>query len=192
VRDLIGHTGLEPRPLPRGRALCIVACIQYVDNDLGAYDEVAIAFPVAAGAHGPAGAYIHQLPVDQGFTLAAGRSIWGFPKFMAEIDLSIDRAASCQLRAEGKDILRLDVAPRPLPLPSRPAKLSAYAAADGGLRRTPFWTHAQHVRGGPLGATLELGTDHHMARDLRSLGLPKRAVATTIVGTMQSRFEAPV
>jgi hypothetical protein len=192
VCDLIGHTGLQPKGLPGGRALCIVACVQYVDNDLGAYNEVAVAFPVDAGTHGPSGAYIHQLPVDQAFTLAAGREIWGFPKFMAAIDLSIDRRASCQLRADGEDVLRLDVAPRPVPLPSRPARLSAYSAADGALHRTPFWTHAHHVRGGPFGATLELGTQHPMARDLRSLGLPKRAVVSTIVGTMQSRFEAPV
>ena len=32
--------------------------------------------------------YIHRLPVDQSFTCAAGRGIWGFPKTVERIDFA--------------------------------------------------------------------------------------------------------
>ncbi len=192
VRRLIEPSGLRPTRLPLGRALCIIATVLYVDNDLGAYNEVAVAFPVSAGEHGPAGAYIHQLPVNETFTLAAGRDIWGFPKWLADIDLTIGRRGRCELSVEGERILSLDVRPRPIPLPSRPTTMSAYADADGTLRRTPFWTHARGTRAGPGGARLDLGHTHPMARELRALGLPKRPLMSSIVSTMQSRFDAPI
>jgi hypothetical protein len=70
--------------------------------------------------------------------------------------------------------------------------MHAYADGDGTLRRTPFWTHARGTRGGPGGARLELGHEHPLARDLRALGLPKRALMSSIVSTMQSRFDAAI
>ena len=112
VVRLLDGTGIEPLALPRDRTLCILACVQYVDNDLGPYDEVAITFATKGGA------YIHQLPVNGEFTLAAGRGIWGFPKWMADIDLRItDHGASCRLEEDGELVLDLDLRRRPLPLP---------------------------------------------------------------------------
>ena len=34
-----------------------------------------------------AAAYVHHLPVDQAFTLEAGRTIWGYPKGMADFTI---------------------------------------------------------------------------------------------------------
>ncbi len=44
--------------------------------------------PAACKALGDAAAFIHHLPVDQSFTLEAGRTIWGFPKIMADFTVS--------------------------------------------------------------------------------------------------------
>ena len=68
--------------------------------------------------------------------------------------------------------------------------MSAYARLDGMTRRTPFTSRATGVRGGPLGAALTVGERHPMAQDLRSLGLPKRAVMSTIIGNMAATFGA--
>ena len=63
-----------------------LALIDYLDNDLGDYDEIALSFVVEnpPGHAAPAAAvavatYIHRLPVSQPFTCEAGRGIWGFP-----------------------------------------------------------------------------------------------------------------
>lgn len=186
---LMAGTGLTPKSLPGGRAICILAAVQYVDNDLGPYNEVAMCLAVGAADGAPAGAYIHQLPVDGEFTCAAGREVWGFPKWLADIDIRVDDSGlRCHLAHEGEMILDLHVRTRPLPLPSKPAEMSAYARLDGRTRRTPFTSRAAAVRGGPLGATLTVGDRHPMARDLRSLGLPKRALMSTSIGNMAATF----
>ena len=52
---------------------------------------------------------IKHLPVNQEFTCAAGREIWGFPKFMADITIAERRRAdSCELVHEGRMVLRLE------------------------------------------------------------------------------------
>ncbi|MBI2168037.1 MAG: acetoacetate decarboxylase family protein, partial [Actinobacteria bacterium] len=94
AQAVIGDTGLQvARPFP-GRAMLALAVVDYRDTDLDAYHEVAVSFvvrhhdaPAVAGEgellrefwSGKVGAYIHQLPVDQTFTLEAGVLIWGFP-----------------------------------------------------------------------------------------------------------------
>ncbi|MGH9274514.1 MAG: acetoacetate decarboxylase family protein [Acidimicrobiales bacterium] len=186
---LMAGTGLAPKRLPGGRALCILAAVQYVDNDLGPYNEVAMCIAVGAEGGAPAGAYIHQLPVNGEFTCAAGRNVWGFPKWLADIEIRVDSSGlRCHLAHEGEMILDLQVRARPVPLPSKPAEMSAYARLDGMTRRTPFTSRATGVRGGPLGATLTLGDRHPMAQDLRSLGLPKQAVMSTTIGNMAATF----
>ncbi len=186
---LMAGTGLEPKRLPGGRAACIIAMVQYVDNDLGPYNEVALSIAVGARQEHPAGAYIHQLPVDGEFTCAAGRGIWGFPKWLADFDLTIDdRRAHCRLSQDGELILDLSISARPLRLPSKPMEMSAYAHLDGVTRRTPFTNGASGVRGGPLGARLTVGDRHPMAVELRGLGLPKRAVFSSVIGNMAATF----
>jgi len=188
---LMAGTGLEPARLPGRRALCVLALVQYVDSDLGPYNEVAMCIGVGKRGEAPAGAHIHQLPVDGELTCAAGRAIWGFPKWLAEIDLDIgERRARGRLAHDGELVLDLQIRSRWVPLPSRPADMSAYARLDGLTRRTPFTSRASRVRGGPLGATLTLGDRHPMAQDLRSLGLPRRAVASTVIGNLAATFGA--
>lgn len=188
---LMADTGLVPKRLPGGRALCIVAMVQYVDNDLGPYHEVAVSLAVGARGGAPAGAYIHQLPVNGEFTCAAGRGIWGFPKWLADIDLTIDdRRAHCRLVHEGDLVLGLDISSRPLPLPAKAMEMSAYAHLDGVTRRTPFTSHPTGVRGGPLGARLVLGERHPLALELRSLGLPRRAAMSSVIGNLAATFGA--
>jgi hypothetical protein len=173
---LMAGTGLAPKRLPRDRALCILAVVQYIDNDLGPYNEVALTVAVGAGEGAPVGAYIHQLPVDGEFTCAAGRGIWGFPKWIADIDLTIgERRAHCRLSEGGELVLELDIRTRLLPLPSRPVEMTAYAHLDGRTRRTPFTSRATGVRGGLLGVRL-------------TLGLPKRAVMSSVIGNMAATF----
>ena len=183
VLRLLDGTGVQPIRLPGGRALCILACVQYVDNDLGPYDEVAVTFATKGGA------YIHQLPVNGEFTLAAGRGIWGFPKWMADIDLRIDDSgAHCRLAEDGDLVLDLDVRRRPLPLPARQTEMTAFAHLDGVTRRTPFASDPTGVRGGPGGARLTLGDRHPVALELQGLGLPKRAVMSTTIANLAATF----
>ena len=102
AQRVVDPTGLEVTgPLP-GKALMALAVCRYDDTDLDPYHEVAVSFvvrphdapprPTTAErlrefTSGAIGAYIHRLPVDQPFTCAAGRDIWGFPKWVTTIDI---------------------------------------------------------------------------------------------------------
>ena len=200
AEQIVAPTGLElAQPFP-GRAVVIIAVVRYEDGDLGRYHEVGVSFLVRLHDAQPVsprtaamevvranvGAYIHQLPVNQGFTLEAGRTIWGYPKFMADISLAERPGwARCVLRHEGREVLRLTMREGgPLKLP--PTTVPTYTLLDGVLRRTR-WTMAGTNRGRPGGAKLELG-DHPVADELRSLGLPKRPLLTSTVRNMRAKF----
>ena len=54
------------------------------------------------------GTFIHRLPVDDGFSCEAGRTIWGFPKTVDEIDFAYaDAQLTVTLRVDGELALRL-------------------------------------------------------------------------------------
>ena len=209
AQRLVDPTGLEVTgPVP-GRALVALAVCRYDDTDLDAYHEVAVSFVVrrhdashgvgAAArirefATGDIGAYIHRLPVDQEFTCAAGRDVWGFPKWVTTIDIDepgtpgAGTGTTVRLVDDGVHVLTLTVASGgPIRLPA--AAPPSYSFRDGVLRRTEWTTSSDGVTGRFGGATLVLG-DHPMADELRRLGLPRRALFTSSAARMRASFGA--
>jgi Acetoacetate decarboxylase (ADC) len=193
ARDLIAYSGLVPAsPLP-GRAFASLAFVDYADGDLDPYHEFAVAILVCEpGTTGrkPAGAFIHQLPVDQSFTCEAGREMWGFPKFIADIDIQSGArgAGSCTLVHDGTRVLSLRVAVG-VPVPSRGTALDAFSCREGVVRRTRWSLHGEGSRLRLGGARLELG-DHPIAQELRRLGLPRRALMSGSLHDVRMEFAA--
>ena len=62
-------------------------------------------------------AFIHHLPVDQAFTLEAGRTIWGYPKVMADFTIRDGRQFGFDVRIDGQFAVGMDFR-RGLPVPS--------------------------------------------------------------------------
>lgn len=202
AQSVIDYSGLQvARPFP-GRAMVALAVVDYRDTDLDTYHEVAVSFvvrtddapPVTGEGEllrefwsGKVGAFIHQLPVDASLSMEAGRTIWGFPKFMAEITLSeVGDYAVCDLRHDGEHVLTLGVRNRGwFPLPS--ASPPSYSHADGVLRRTEWTQTGEKPSARPGGAELTLGT-HPIAKELEQLGLPKRALMSSSTPRMQATF----
>jgi hypothetical protein len=207
AQRIVDPTGLEVTgPVP-GRALVALAVCRYDDTDLDPYHEVAVSFvvrphdapPLASAAQrtreffsGAIGAYIHRLPVDQEFTCAAGRGIWGFPKWVTTIDIdepsrsTTGTGTTVRLVDGGTHVLTLTVAAGGrLHLPAQAPP--SYSFADGILRRTEWTTASQGTAGRVGGASLVLG-DHPMADELASLGLPRRALFSSSAAQMQASF----
>jgi hypothetical protein len=193
----------EPWP---GWALFSLACIDYRDNDLGDYDEVSLAFFVRARGtrtgvpylgtvidffRGRLPTYIYKLPVNQRFTCEAGCGIWGFPKTVEDITFrDRDGWRECRLVMDGRHVLTFSTrraGTRRLP----DAAMVTYSYVGGALQRTTFVSGAEGVGFRLGGADLILG-DHPLADDLRSLGLPKRALLSVWMEHSHGRFEAPV
>src|SRR5690606_12560973 len=119
--------------------------------------------------------YTYRMPVNQAFTCAAGRTIWGFPKTVERIDFDYSREGSFGGRLEMDGQLVFDLRlPRGGKQKQPPLDLEAYTYLDGVPHRTAFTQEVQGlgVSMGGRGFSLELGS-HPLADDLRSLGLPK-------------------
>ena len=205
ARRLLPGPELDVVELLPGRALFSIACIQYRDNDLGDYNEVSLAFFVRRrdqrggvpwlGAavdlvRSRLATWIWKLPVNQHFTCAAGSGIWGFPKTIEEIGFSeADGRSSCRLVMGGRHVLTMTMVhggSRTIP----DATMTTYTYIGRRLHRTPFTSGASGVGIHLGGVELALG-DHPIADDLRSLGLPRRALMGEWLGKMRGRFEVP-
>lgn len=203
AQSLIDYTGLEILQFRPGRGICVLVFVDYVDGDLGPYNEFGVAFLVRdhradstsvpqdlkALARGRAGALIHHLPVDGDFTLAAGRGIWGFPKVLADFD--VDHTGSVRrgsVSRDGRLIAQLSVKPGiAVPGSGAGTSLAAYSHLDGLTRFTTWDMNPTGIRSRPGGAELKLGS-HPIADELRSLGLPKRALVTSSIPELKMTF----
>lgn len=195
AQRLIDYSGLQVCRFRPGRAVVTLMLARYFDGDLGRYNEFGTCVMVnppgstARGlkALGDAAAFIHHLPVDQSFTLEAGRSIWGFPKIMADFTVRDGHPFGVEV-SEGGALIAGMAFRRGLPIPSPGTRmLRTYTFANGTTREVPWEMTNSKVRFRPGGATLKLG-DHPYAQELASLGLPKRPMVSGSIGNVEMTF----
>lgn len=198
TQRLIDYSGLEVCQYLPGRAVVILMLMRYVDGDLGRYHEFGTAVMVnppgsrAQGvrALGDAAAFIHHLPVDQQFTLEAGQRIWGFPKVMADFTVRDCGQFGFDLSIDGQLVAGMEFRrglPASAALMARNQTLRTYSHRDGITRETPWEMALTGVRARPGGVRLWLG-DHPYAKELASLGLPKRALASASAANVEMTF----
>jgi Acetoacetate decarboxylase (ADC) len=200
----IDYSGLEILRFRPGRGLCCLVFVNYVDGDLGPYNEFGVAFMVRKhGTHGGSqlvdlkalvtgnsGVLIHRLPVDGEFTMAAGRGIWGFPKVLADFETDHRGPARHGLvRVDGREVVELTVH-QGIPVPAKGARMSvaAYSHLDGVTRSVPWQMRPAGLRSRIGGATLRLGS-HPWADELAGLSMSRRALFTSSIPTLGMTFE---
>ncbi len=205
AKAVIGNPRVELAEVFPGRAMASIAAIEYRENDLGQYNELAIAFVVRMGGgralpfigmtvdsiRGNIGTYIHRLPVTTEFSCEAGRTIWGLPKTVEKISIREENGLHIATLTSGDDhVLTLKVkggGKRTF----QDAPLVALATLDGVLRKTPFSAIGSGLGFRLGGAELTLG-QHPIADELRFLGLPKRAMMSGGVTKMSARYDAAI
>lgn len=201
AQQMIDYSGLQVcRYLP-GRAIVVLMLMHYIDGDLGEYYEYGTNVMVnppgparATSSWSPralssAGAFIHHLPVDQKFTLEAGTKIWGFPKVMADFTIRDGHQFSFDLTVDGQFALGMNFRPGlPVPLSGRTQTQTSYSHRDGVTRQIPFEMTPSGLRYRLGGATVRLG-EHPYAKELASLGFPKRALISGSVGNVEMSFD---
>jgi hypothetical protein len=196
-----------------GRTLFMLGCIDYRDNDLGDYNEVAMNFFVRlrgaskgfpfirnipylsawrAMAGGGMPSYCWKMPVNQSFTRDAGSIIWGFPKTVERVDFDYSRADRFHglLEMNGQKVFEIDM-PRGGDKAQPRTKGLAYSYIEGVPHRTVF-TQQTSGLGVSRGRSVELSLgDHAIADDLRSLGLPRKPLMATWINKMVMEFGPP-
>ena len=198
AQRMIDHSGLQVCRYRPNKAVAVLMLMHYVDGDLGQYLEYGtniMVNPPGSRASGmkalqSAGAFIHHLPVDQAFTLEAGRSIWGYPKVMADFTVRDGHRFSFDVTIDGQFAVGMDFG-RGLPVPSaftsKPQVHPTYSHLDGVTRETAGEMRMSGVRYRPGGARVRLG-QHPYARELASLGFPKRAMISSSADNVEMTF----
>ena len=201
AQRMIDYSGLQVCRFGKGRALVVLMLMRYEDSDLGQYYEYGTNVMVnppgtpASEATGfaalkSAGAFVHHLPVDQSFTLEAGRTIWGYPKVLADFSVRDGRRFGFDLSIDGQLAVSMEFRPG-LPVPSaftsRTQVHNTYSHLDGVTRETPGEMLLSGVRYRPGGVELRLG-EHPYAAELAALGLPKRALLSSSAANVDMTF----
>lgn len=204
AQSVIDYSGLEILPVRPGRAVCALMFIEYKDGDLKQYLEFGVGFMVCPpgtprkGMFGDArtlltggsGVFVHRLPVTEEFTLEAGRTIWGFPKRMGDIEIQRSGGSTRGVvRLDGQLVADLRVVQGvKVPGAGLSSSLDTYAHLDGVTRRIPWRLNASGTRMRPGGAHLLLGP-HPWADELRYLGLPHSAMFSSGIAHMEMTFQ---
>lgn len=196
AQRMIDYSGLRVcRYLP-GRGVIALILAHFVDGDLGEYHELSTGVMVSqpgtkvSRVRALQSAFIHHMLVDQAFTLEAGRTIWGFPKVIADFTVRDGKQFGFDASIDGQLVAGMEFR-RGLPIPSaltyRQQTLRSYAHRDGHTLETPFEMSMVGARYRPGGVRLWLG-DHPYAKELASLGLPKGALVSASVANVEMTF----
>lgn len=186
---LLEGTGLTPAVVG-GRAAVALSFYEYLDTSVGVYNEVGIA--ILATRRGEAmprlgwadmmvpppyrtlGAYVVDLPVTTAVANAAGREIWGYPKFVTDIAFRLHGREFEGVVADpsGAEPI-LTLAGRMGPgVPAPALSVVTYTLLDGELVRTHIDVRGAVSLSGPGTLRAHAGASSHpMADHARALGL---------------------
>jgi hypothetical protein len=204
VRRLLPSGKLKPILLAPGITMVSLSGFEYRKSDLNPYNEFAVAIPVqyeplvnipglplllhpalSPQWYRKFGMYVHHLPVTTQLALDSGVEIYGYPKIIAEISFEeTGGMRRCRLRAEGKEIVVLEV--KKSATKARSMSFYSYTVKNGQLLRTLIQTQGQYcITRFPGGASYTLG-DHPISEELKALGMGKTAVGRFYAPQLQS------
>ena len=183
ARAVLESECFEPLPVG-GRALVQVMALEYRDTSVGPYNELGVLVlarrtgtaPSAARAVmkteavGDAGWFVVNLPVTTGLSCAAGRELWGFPKYVTRLDTKFDRQTVQIILGEELVIehrVRFGV-----PMPCPPYVF--FSELDGRLLRTVVPVEHKLHMGGARSVRVHITGDGPTSATVRTLGLDRR------------------
>ncbi|MBN2158524.1 MAG: acetoacetate decarboxylase family protein [Spirochaetes bacterium] len=193
VTPYLAGTGLVPCRFFNGKALVSLIFFQYRDVTIGPYDEVTITivvrpamlpdprpyltkvlFKKRGAGWGNMGAYVLEMPVTIPAARAAGREIWGYPKFLTKIPnrLSGRKFEFGVLDPDtGKPILSVKGEAGP-GVPTKAFDLVTFNNYRDAIWKIIIDADAWYTNALPRHLEVEVGGgNHRMARNLRALGL---------------------
>ncbi len=208
VKAQLVDVPLEPGIVVANKAIVGVALYEYRQTSIGAYNEVGVGIPVVHKGSSRAvlplldlfapiekrktGFYVVDLPVTTQAANAAGREMWGLPKFVTDIPFQLNgRQFSCSVLDPDtrQDIMTID-GKMGLGIPSPAMHLKLYSFLQGDTLETAVNLRRGATLRAPGSIKIKLGDSHHpMAERLRALGLDgKSPIALTATNEFQSRL----
>jgi len=190
VAPLLNTKLVDVAKFPGGKALVALALYEYRETAVGAYNEVGVAIAtVPAGTAQPKhpwlalyqsldtrmlGLTVIDLPVTTAAACAAGKEVWGFPKFITDISFSLSGSAFSSTVKDPdneEDIITVSGSAG-LGVPGPQLDILLYSQREKDLLRTLVVTRGggRLCSPGSIRASVGNGT-HAMAQRLRDLGI---------------------
>lgn len=201
--------GKELHPVRfRGKAILMVAVVDYRETPIGAYIEYSVGLACTFGPRRPPlllallrrnhyglGQYVIDLPVSSEVSVKGGKGIWGMPKHQANLDFEItDESVRSRYDKDGRMVMEIEIA-----RPSSTRFPIGAAAANWCAFRGMLMKSSIYFRGrggfrlfGKADARLTLG-DSPRADVLRDLDIGEKPMFTAFFpetnGTLDDHFE---
>ncbi len=188
VTQKLKGTGLEP-VIIAGKAVAAIPIYEYIKSSANYYKEAAIAYLVNPIGKKPissllslispannriVGLYIEHLPVTTELANACGRELWGFPKFVTQIDSEIkgSNLKSAVYDPNGKDTIFTLKGKVGVGMPIPAMNLILYSNLNNDIYRTNINMRYGTTAAFPGSMRINIGeSDHKMASDLRALNI---------------------
>ena len=173
-----------PRELRRGLVLIVNKHLQAVERSSPAH-------PLLGYMRGKLANYVYRMPVNQGFTTHAGRYIWGFPKWVTDVDVHFNEHEA-RARFNDDDQLVFEISAKAGGKSKAPAQEApSLAVRNGKAWKTVGITEGEGLRFSMGGNPPRIGEEHSLAKTLRALGLPKKPLCSVSMARAKLRFEGP-
>jgi acetoacetate decarboxylase len=193
VKRFLAERHITPKEIAPGETrLQIVGCDMRDVQIAGSYHEVSIQVPVVPVDGSPGDIFAHlYLPVNTEAARWSGVDIFGFPKFIADIDIEKDGTqVVCRLAADQKRILEFTMDDKVGVM--KQLKWEYYGNRKHQLIKTTFDLEGLMFEGGAnQHASLVLGK-HPIAETLRELFLSDEVVRTLIGHNVSGLLRKPV
>jgi len=171
--QVLKGTGLQAVPQEDGKAVVLYLCWEYRQTDIGPYNEVALTI-LAVAPQDPAPAiYVADLPVTTEVANRAGQELWGYNKFVTDIEIKGDgKQFSAIVHDPQNGLISSLEGTRGISVPVAPTDLYSFSLLEKKIIKTfvqvPTPWHASNGEG----FVLRVGdSNHRMAGHLRTLGL---------------------
>ncbi|SFF91672.1 Acetoacetate decarboxylase (ADC) [Actinacidiphila alni] len=202
---------LDPLEIAPGLGIVSVMAFRYDVCDIDFYTEAAVGIAVKPARHGGLGlldmvtglkndslhSYVLSLPVSTEIAQVRGHDGYGFPKWVADLDVDIDTERTSARIANDQDGLDLALsAPTPKqtarPTGEHVSTLTSYTTIDGAWHSTTSQINmlSSGAARFPRGLDLQLG-EGRMSDDLRSLK-PIRTIQLDVTTDGQLALHMPV
>jgi hypothetical protein len=170
---LLVGTGLRAALQGDGNAIALLGCFEYRATDIGPYNEMCLAVSAVAPDDPVPALYVANLPVTTASANRIGREIWGFNKFVTQIDVEFSgrnfSAMACD--PAGATILTLK-GTRGACVQTPPADVLTFSTLGGKVLKTIVRVMTSFQVGSGENFMLNVGSSAHpMAINLRSLAL---------------------
>jgi hypothetical protein len=187
VRRLVPHPHLHPVEVMPGRCLVAFSAFEYRQTDDEPYNEASVSLLTTYGARPQPPllplvrmlrartipSYVWQLPVTGEQTRAGGVDLFGYPKFLADIEISTGpRSVACSLSVGGTRLLRME-GPILATRPGRPLRYLTYAAEGDSLVAAGVLVNPKEIAESWVrsSASLALGAGHPVCDALHAIAL---------------------